>query len=164
MKHKILMRVLLLVLAGGVQATSEDVDPPEGVKRVHVCKCSQRRALEVQELREEVQEASSQGEATYMTLEELTGSFKAVSHPAVFALFEEGFGVLFEHQERRIPAKRENHHIECLRRKFTDALEGDIEPMSSEVVRTAQIEALAKVFKAKGHTEWFSGDFLEKLQ
>ncbi|MBA4749171.1 MAG: hypothetical protein H2057_00965 [Alphaproteobacteria bacterium] len=163
MKCKILISTLMFMLACSAQATNEDVDPSEGVK-AHVCQCSQRRALEIQDQHEVVQEGASQTEVRYMTFEELIGSFKAVSHPDVFALFEEGFGVLFEHQEMRIPAKRENHHITCLREKFTLALQQDPEPMTSQSVRAAQMEALSKVLNVKGHSERLSGEFIEKLQ
>jgi hypothetical protein len=160
-KLKSLLRALVLFLAWNVQASDEG---EEATKKVHVCQCSHRLAVEAQERREDAQKAPSQTEETYVTYEELCRSFKDVSHPDVFALFEEGFGVLFGHQEMRIPSKRENSHIKCLHEKFTLALEHDTDPMSSAAVKRAQMEALAKVFRVKGHEEWFSGDFLEKLQ
>ncbi|MCE2950999.1 MAG: hypothetical protein ACK5TR_00670 [Alphaproteobacteria bacterium] len=100
----------------------------------------------------------------HMELGELCALFKPISHPQVYALFEEGFGLLFRSQEGRLPPKRENSHIACLYDGFRAVFESEAFPTLSDEVKECQKIQLIARFDLKGHKEKFTEAFLEKLQ
>lgn len=101
---------------------------------------------------------------THVTFQELCDLFEPYSHPEVFPLFREGFGVLFENQQGRLSPKRENSHIACLYDDFRVLFERHANPTESEEVKESQKIQLLSRFDLKGHQERFASEILNKLQ
>ncbi|MBA4749170.1 MAG: hypothetical protein H2057_00960 [Alphaproteobacteria bacterium] len=141
MKYNLLVSVLAFVLMGAAIASENPWDGD----------------------REDVKERVRTRE-THLNFEELCALFKPYSNPEVYALFEEGFGVLFESQEGRLAPKRENAHVSCLYDGFRKIFESYDNPTESEDVKESQKIQLWSRFDLKGHRERFTEGFLDKLK